>query len=194
VSEAADTSGVARRRLLMLAPLGVATAGGLAFLTMLNRMKVGKFDPHALDNPLVGKAMRPFDLPGIAGGQGFSNTDLMAAAASGPVMVNFFWSECIPCAEEADVLATLAQQGLPIWGIAWKDTAAGCSAFLKKYGNPYTRIGDDANGRVAIDWGIYGAPESFLVGKAGVIGWHIAGPLSPDNVVNDLEPALKAMT
>ncbi len=187
------TETIARRRLLMLAPLGVAAAGGVAFLAMLNRMKVGKFDPHALDNPRVGKPMPPFDLPGLAGAPGFSSKDVQAAAAHGPVLVNFYASWCIPCAEEADVVATLAQQGLPVWGIVYEDKAANTQKFLSQYGNPYARIATDSAGRVAIDWGVYGVPESFLIDRAGVIRWHIAGPLTSDNVTGDLEPALKAL-
>ncbi len=187
------TEAIARRRLLMLAPLAVAAAGGVAFLAMLNRMKVGKFDPHALDNPRIGKPMPPFDLPGMGTAQGFSSADIQAAAARGPVLVNFYASWCVPCAEEADVVATLAQQGLPVWGIAYEDKVEKSEKFLGQYGNPYARIANDAAGRVAIDWGVYGVPESFLIDRAGVIRWHIAGPLTPDNVTGDLEPALKAL-
>ena len=184
---------VMRRRLLMLAPLGLSAIVGVSFWEMLNRMSAGKFDPHAINNPLVGKPLPDFNLPGIAGGAGFSTQDLRAAAASRPVLVNFFWSSCIPCMQEADTLGALAAEGLPIWGVACKDEPARLAKFLDHYGNPFQKIADDRAGRVLIDWGVDGYPESFLVDRAGRVAWHIGGPLGDDNVRNDLRPALRAM-
>ncbi len=184
---------LARRQALMLAPLALAGAAGIAFWKMLDRMEQGKFDPHALDNPLVGKKVPDFNLPGMGPARGFSAADLIQAAAAKPVLVNFFWSPCIPCAEEADTLASIAQDGLPIWGFAYKDTADAVAKFLDRYGNPYARIADDAHGRVSIDWGVYGLPESFLIDHAGVIRWHYAGSLADGNVRGDLQAALRAV-
>ena len=182
-----------RRRLLMLAPLGLSAIIGVSFWEMLNRMNAGKFDPHAINNPLVGKPLPEFSLPGIAGGAGFSTADLRTAAAHRPVLVNFFWSSCIPCMQEADTLASLAADGLPIWGIACKDEPARLAKFLDRFGNPFQKIADDRAGRVLIDWGVDGYPESFLVDRAGLVRWHIGGPLSAENVRDDLRPALRAM-
>jgi cytochrome c biogenesis protein CcmG/thiol:disulfide interchange protein DsbE len=182
-----------RRQALMLAPLGVAAAAGVAFWKMLDRMGQGKFDPHALDNPLVGKPIPDFNLPGMGPAKGFSAADLRAAAATKPVLVNFFWSPCIPCAEEAETLAGLAAEGLPIWAFAYKDTAPAVAKFLDRFGNPYARIADDAAGRVSIDWGVYGLPESFLIGRDGIIRWHYAGSVGDGNVLAELHSALKAV-
>jgi cytochrome c biogenesis protein CcmG/thiol:disulfide interchange protein DsbE len=185
--------GFSRRRALMLLPLGAAGAVGFAFWKMLDRMEQGKFDPHALDNPLVGKSVPAFSLPGVGTAKGFSTADLKAAAVVRPVLVNFFWSSCIPCAEESDTLAALANDGVPIWGFAWKDKAPEVGKFLDRYGNPYARIADDATGRVSIDWGVYGFPESFLIDRAGIVRWHYAGPLADGPVMDDLRAALKAV-
>jgi cytochrome c biogenesis protein CcmG/thiol:disulfide interchange protein DsbE len=182
-----------RRRLLMLAPLGASAVIGVSFWEMLNRMSAGKFDPHAIDNPLVGRKLPEFELPGILDSKGFSTADLRAAAAEKPVLVNFFWSQCIPCMEEAETLAALTAEGIPIWGVACKDTQDGLAKFLARFGNPFQRIADDRAGRVLIDWGVDGFPESFLVDRAGIVRWHIGGPLTADNVRDDLRPALKAM-
>ena len=177
----------------MLAPLGLSAVIGVSFWKMLDRMSAGKFDPHAINNPLIGKALPNFALPGIAGGAGFSTLDLRAAATRQPVLVNFFWSSCIPCIQEADTLAALAAEGLPIWGVACKDEPARLTKFLDHYGNPFQKIADDRAGRVLIDWGVDGYPESFLIDRAGIVRWHIGGPLSDDSVRNELHPALRAM-
>jgi cytochrome c biogenesis protein CcmG/thiol:disulfide interchange protein DsbE len=182
-----------RRRALMLAPLGLSAIIGVSFWKMLDRMQAGKFDPHAINNPLVGKKLPEFALPGIAGGAGFSTADLRVAAARQPVLVNFFWSNCIPCMQEAETLGALAAEGLPIWGVACKDEPARLAKFLDKYGNPFQKIADDRAGRVLIDWGVDGYPESFLIDRAGKVAWHIGGPLGDDNVRNGLQPALRGM-
>jgi cytochrome c biogenesis protein CcmG/thiol:disulfide interchange protein DsbE len=194
VTETLDHPGLARRRLLMLAPLVGATAIGGAFMVMLNRMKTGAFDPHAIGDPLLGKPVPAFDLPGIGTNTGFSAADVRKAAATGPLLVNFSASWCISCVQEADLLGVLAQQGLTVWGITYKDTADKMAGFLRQYGNPYTRLADDASGRVGIDWGVSAVPESFLIDRTGRIFWHLAGPFSDENIRSQLEPALKAMT
>ncbi len=171
-------AGIARRRLLLLAPLGLVAAGGGAFWAMLNRMQEGRFDPHDIGNPMLGKAMPTFDLPGVAPSQGFSSKDVLAAAAKKPVLLNFFASWCIPCASEAEPLAALAAQGVQLWGIAYKDKPEKTSAFLEQYGNPYTHIAADSTGATFIDFGLYGVPENFLINSTGKIAWHLAGPVS----------------
>ena len=169
---------IARRRLLLLAPLGVAAAGGLAFWTMLSRMQDGRFDPHDIGNPMLGKKMPGFDLPGIGQTPGFSSRDVLAAAARKPVLLNFFASWCIPCAAEAEALSVLAGQGAQLWGIAYKDKPEKTRGFLDQYGNPYARIAADGTGATFIDFGLYGVPESFLIDAGGKIAWHLAGPVS----------------
>ena len=169
---------IARRRLLLLAPLGVAAAGGAAFWMMLDRMQTGRFDPHDIGNPMLGKPMPAFDLPGVGDAKGFSSKDVRAAAAIRPVVLNFFASWCIPCAAEAEALSVLAGQGAQLWGIAYKDKAKNTQDFLNQYGNPYARIAADATGATFIDFGLYGVPESFLVDASGKIVWHLAGPVS----------------
>jgi cytochrome c biogenesis protein CcmG, thiol:disulfide interchange protein DsbE len=186
-------SGIARRRVLMLAPLGVSAVLGLAFWRMLDRMQAGKFDPHAINNPLIGKKLPDFNLASGGDRPGFTSADLRAAAAQKPVLVNFFWSQCIPCMEEADIIGGLANEGIPVWGVACKDQPANLTKYLNRFGNPYQRIGDDRSGRVLIDWGVDGFPESFLVDRSGIVRWHIGGPLDANSVENNLRPALQAM-
>lgn len=180
-----------RRTLLYAAPLAVAAVAGAGFYTILRRMQTNDYDPHALPSPLIGKHPPAFTLPGLTGGPGFSNTDLLAPPR--PMIVNWFASWCIPCAQEAEMLGSVAAEGIPVWGIAYKDTPAKAAKFLDQYGNPYQKIADDRAGLVGIDWGIDGVPESFLIDRAGIVRWHIGGPLTDDTVRDDLRPALKAV-
>ena len=179
-----------RRRLLLLAPLAVAVVGGGAFALMLERMAEEKFDPHAVDAPIVGKPVPEFSLPGLGTERGFSSFDLRAEAHNAPVLLNFFASWCIPCASEADILGDLAKT-VAVWGITYEDKPDAAAAFLERYGNPYRRLATDRSGRTAIDFGVYGVPESFLVGADGSIRWHLAGPLD-EKSADRLRAALHA--
>jgi cytochrome c biogenesis protein CcmG/thiol:disulfide interchange protein DsbE len=175
------------RRALLLAPLGVALLGGGAFYAMLQRMEQGKFDPRGVPTMLMGKRVPPFSLPGQSG-PGFSDADL---ATGRPILVNFFASWCIPCVEEAAVLMDLKREGIPVWGIAYKDKEAAVAAFLSRHGNPYVRTARDEPGLVAIDWGLTGVPETYLIDTQGVVRWHLAGPLTPETVEQELKPLLR---
>jgi cytochrome c biogenesis protein CcmG/thiol:disulfide interchange protein DsbE len=179
-----------RRRLLLLAPFGVAAAGGVAFWAMLNGMKEGKFDPRGMPSALVGKPLPQFDLPGLAPHPGFASGDL--AALPGPVLVNFFASWCLPCVAEAPQLMALKRRGVSIWGIAYKDKPAASEAFLEQTGDPYARLAVDQPGRVAIDFGVYGVPETYLVDKHGVVRWRWAGGITDGVVAQELDPLLRA--
>jgi cytochrome c biogenesis protein CcmG/thiol:disulfide interchange protein DsbE len=173
-----------RRRLLLLAPFGATVVAGGAFIAMLNRATQGKFDVHEVPSQLMGKPVPPFALPGDPG---FASTDLTGRVT----FVNFFASWCEPCAEEAPVLDGLKQAGVPLYGIAYKDKPEPLAAYLAARGNPYVRIGHDDPGRVAIDWGITGVPETYLVDAHGIVRWRYVGPLTPEAVSAGLQPALK---
>ncbi len=182
-------AGLARRRVLLLAPLAAVAAGGAAFWAMLDRMRDGRFDPHDIGNPMLGQPVPTFDLPALAPSKGFSSQDLLAAARTKPVMLNFFASWCIPCAEEAEALSVLAGQGVQLWGIAYKDDPDKTRAFLDRYGNPYQRVATDATGGTFIDFGLYGVPENFVIDASGKIVWHVAGGVS-EGVIGRLAPTL----
>jgi cytochrome c biogenesis protein CcmG/thiol:disulfide interchange protein DsbE len=178
------------RRLLLLAPLGVAALGGAAFLTLLGRMKQGTYDPHTLPSMLIGKKLPHFDLPGGGPLTGLSSAEIEAVGK--PLLVNFFASWCIPCVEEAPQLMALKSQGVAIYGIAYKDRLDATGGFLAQNGNPYTRIGLDLPGRVAIDFGVYGVPETYLLDAGGIVRWRWAGALTDEVIAGTLMPMLKA--
>ena len=172
------------RRVLLLAPFAATVAAGAGFLAMLNRASEGQFDPHEVPSMLIGKRVPPFSLPGDPG---FSDKDLSGR----PILVNFFASWCVPCIEEAAMLMSLKQTGLPLYGIAYKDKPAATAAFLAEHGDPYARLAHDEPGRVAIDWGVTGVPESYLVDKDGIVRWRWVGPMTEGAVTGELQPMLR---
>ena len=180
------------RRVLLLAPLGVAVVAGAGFWTVLRRMKAGHFDPHDVPSQLIGRAPPAFEpLPPLGSGPGFGSADL--AAAGRPLLVNFFASWCVPCVIEHPVLMQLAQDGLPVWGVAYKDKPDAAAGFIERRGNPFARVAQDVPGRVAIEWGVYGVPESYLLDRQGVVRWRMAGPVTPSILAEQLRPLLRSL-
>jgi cytochrome c biogenesis protein CcmG, thiol:disulfide interchange protein DsbE len=177
-------------RLVYLLPLGLFAALALIFLSRL----VSGDDPEAIPSALVGKPAPAFDLPGL---EGLAVPGLKRADLDGKLtVVNVFASWCVPCRQEHPALSALAKDGrIRLVGIDYKDQPANAAAFLNELGNPYAAIGVDQRGRAAIDWGVYGVPETFLVGPDGIIRDKIIGPLRDDVVETRLKPAIaKALT
>lgn len=172
------------RRVLLLAPLGATLVAGAGFLAMLRREQDGTFDPRGVPSMLLGRHVPPFALPGDPG---FSEADL----AGQPILVNFFASWCVPCIEEAPVLMNLKRAGVALYGIAYKDKPPATAAFLAQRGNPYARIARDEPGRVAIDWGVTGVPETYLIDPHGVVRWRYVGPMTERTVSAELQPMLR---
>ncbi len=178
-----------RRQALLAAPFGVAALAGAGFWAMLRGMEHGTFDPRGVPSPVTGEKVPAFNLPAQPPGQGFASTDL---GHGKPILLNFFASWCVPCADEHPDLLALAKAGVPIWAIAYKDPVDKAAQFIQRHGNPYQRIARDEPGLVAIDFGLSGVPESFLVDGQGVIRWHWAGPLDQAIIENRLQPAWHA--
>jgi cytochrome c biogenesis protein CcmG, thiol:disulfide interchange protein DsbE len=107
-----------------------------------------------------------------------------------PKLVNFFASWCAPCRVEHPTLTALAVEGIPIYGVAYKDEAGDSLAFLDELGNPYDGATTDPQGRAAVDWGVYGVPETFILSGDGRIVDRIAGPVTPGGMEERLREAL----
>ncbi|BBC81610.1 MAG: DsbE family thiol:disulfide interchange protein [Acetobacter orientalis] len=176
-----------RRRVMMGVPLAGAAVLGVGFWKMLSGMQQGSFNPHDINAPVLNRPVPDFTLPDQTPGQGFATQDLKALTK--PILVNFFASWCIPCLAEMPTLMAL-KDDLELWGIAYKDRPENAAKFLQHSGNPFTRLGSDRDGRVGIEWGISGVPETFLIGPGGIIRWHSATPLEVETIRQTLIPLL----
>jgi cytochrome c biogenesis protein CcmG/thiol:disulfide interchange protein DsbE len=153
-------------------------------------------DPSRLPSALIGKPVPAFDLPSLdgllAGGApvpGFAARDL---AQGEPTIVNVFASWCLECQVEHPLLLALgAKPGVRLFGVDYKDDPASARRFLGRYGNPYSRVGADPSGRVAIDFGVYGVPETYVIAGDGTIAYRHVGPLTEQAVQDKILPLLK---
>jgi len=188
-----------RLRLVVLLPL--ALFAGLTAL-FLGRL-LGPSDHSVLPSVLIGHPAPPTSLPPVPGlvrGDGQPVPGLTTADFSGNVTVLNVWASwCIPCRDEAPVLMRLAEdKRIRLVGMNYKDSADNARRFLGRFGNPYAASGADANGRAGIEWGVYGVPENFIIGRDGKIAYKLVGPLSPENLqgrfMPEIEKALAAKT
>jgi cytochrome c biogenesis protein CcmG, thiol:disulfide interchange protein DsbE len=154
-----------------------------AGLAVLLYSGLGK-DTRYVPSPLVGKAAPGFDLPELRDPAQRVNS---SALKGKPYLLNVWGSWCVACAQEHPVLMRLAATGrLPIVGLNWKDERDAALAVLRRGGDPYAAIATDYEGSVAIDFGVYGAPESFLVDGNGTILYKHIGPLDWSSVEKEL--------
>ena len=161
----------------------------LIFWVYLEKIKSGQ-SIRDVPSAMIGKPVPSFELPGIEGiGDGFSSKVLKAKTT----LVNVWASWCQPCHLEHKYLMKLAQQGVWIYGINYKDTPQAASIFLTKLGNPYKSIGADLTGRVTIDWGVYGYPETFIIDKNGYIRYRHIGPIMNDDLTKKIIPMIKSL-
>ena len=175
-----DTAAPKRRPLLMALPLL-----GFAVVAALFWFKLGAGDPAKLPSALIGRPVPATALPALEGltANGAPVPGLDPALFMGRVsVVNVWASWCVPCHDEAPLFMTLAQdKRLQIVGINYKDGADNARRFLGRYGNPFGIVGVDGNGRASIDWGVYGVPETFVVGRDGRISYKLVGGVTAAN-------------
>lgn len=173
-------------RLLILIPIALFFALAGFFIVGLQR------DPSSHQSALIDKPLPEFSLPAPEGyDDGFSHADLEGQVA----LINVFASWCTPCAIEHPQLIRIAQaeDDLLLGGLNWKEKPGDGPAWLARLGDPYDFVGDDAKGRVAIDFGVTGAPETFFVDKQGRIRHRHIGPITPDIWERDLKPIVREL-
>lgn len=180
-----------RRRLLTAIPIAGAGVLGLGFWKMLGGMGSGSFDPHAINAPILDRPLPDFTLPGLPDqGEGFGAADLRAQTA--PVLLNFFASWCIPCVAEMPEMRRIAAR-IPLWGIAYKDKPENAARFVARDGSPFARVGLDQSGMAAIEWGVSGVPETFLILPGGKIAWHGTAEITEETFNLEIAPRMKAV-
>jgi cytochrome c biogenesis protein CcmG/thiol:disulfide interchange protein DsbE len=194
MSEPATSGSPGGRRWLVALPLiGFVALAGL----FLARLHGG--DPSKIPSALIGRAAPQTALPALEGlvNNGAAVPGLDPAVFKGKVsVVNVWASWCVPCHDEAPLLTALAKdKRLQVVGINYKDSPDNARRFLGRYGNPFSIVGVDGNGRASIEWGVYGVPETFVVGREGTIVYKMVGPVTPENIDSvlkaEIEKALK---
>jgi cytochrome c biogenesis protein CcmG/thiol:disulfide interchange protein DsbE len=192
-----QTTGASRRRRPWLMALPLVAFAALAALFWF---RLGSGDPSKIPSALIGRPAPQTTLPpleGLVAGNA-QVPGLDPAMLKGKVsVVNVWASWCVPCHDEAPLLTELAKdKRLQLVGINYKDAPDNARRFLGRYGNPYGIVGVDGNGRAAIEWGVYGVPETFVVGRDGTIVYKLVGPVTADNVESvlkvEIDKALKA--
>jgi cytochrome c biogenesis protein CcmG/thiol:disulfide interchange protein DsbE len=172
--------------------LPVVAFVGLAavFGFYLHQIGTGGKNIRDVPSALIDKPAPAFDLPPIEGrDNGFASADLEGKVS----LVNVFASWCAPCRVEHPILMKLAAEGIPIYGINYKDKPEDALRFLAELGDPYKRVGADGTGRTSIDWGVYGYPETFIVDRTGRIRYKHIGPIMPQHLAETIRPILESL-
>jgi len=148
-------------------------------------------DPSTIPSALIGQPVPQFTLPPVKGRTlGLSSADLTGEVS----LVNVFASWCVACRAEHPLLLRMkADAVVPIHGLDYKDAPDDAAKWLDTFGDPYTRTGADLNGRVAIDWGVYGVPETFVITKDGRIAYKQIGPFSPEVLEDTIFPLIRRL-
>jgi cytochrome c biogenesis protein CcmG/thiol:disulfide interchange protein DsbE len=179
-----------KRRWLMALPLVVFAA-----LALLFWFRLGDSDISRIPSALIGHAAPKTTLPALSGlvSDGKPVPGIDPATFEGKVsLVNVWASWCVPCHGEAPLLTELAKdRRVQFVGINYKDAPDNARRFLGRYGNPFGAVGVDDNGRASIEWGVYGVPETFVVGRNGTIVYKLVGAITPDNVDTVLKPEIE---
>jgi cytochrome c biogenesis protein CcmG, thiol:disulfide interchange protein DsbE len=179
-----------RRRIIVLLPLILFLA-----LAALFFFRLGSGDPSRIPSALIGRTVPQTELPGVAQLErdGKAVPGLTVADLKGAVtLLNVWASWCVPCHDEAPLLMQLAgDRRIRVVGINYKDQPDNARRFLGRYGNPFAAVGADQNGRASIEWGVYGVPETFLIGRDGRIAYKLVGPITPQNLGSVLKPEIE---
>jgi cytochrome c biogenesis protein CcmG/thiol:disulfide interchange protein DsbE len=190
MTASSESSARRRRSAFVFLPLVVFAA-----LAALFFYRLGAGDPSRLPSVLIGHPIPATDLPPLPGLErdgksvpGLTNTTFHGAVT----LVNVWASWCVPCHDEVPYLEQLSKdRRIQLVGINYKDAPDNARRFLNRYGNPFVATGRDEAGRTSIDWGVYGVPETFLVGRDGRIAYKLIGPITADNLARTLKPEIE---
>jgi cytochrome c biogenesis protein CcmG/thiol:disulfide interchange protein DsbE len=174
---------MAVKPLVLLPPAIFALLAGLFAAGMF------RDDPEALPSALEGQPAPPLVLTKLGPGEPFTDADLRSG---GVKLVNYWASWCAPCRIEHPVLMEIEASGIPVYGINYKDDPEKALGFLAELGDPYAAIGADASGRTALDWGVYGVPETYVIDASGTIRLRFAGPVTREIYEKRILPAIEA--
>lgn len=167
--------------LMILPPLLFAAMAGLFYFGMFRE------DPDALPSAVAGQSAPAVAVTPLGDAPPFDDATLRAP---GVKLVNFWASWCAPCRVEHPMLEKLASEGVQIYGVNYKDEPDKALAFLRDLGNPYAALGADASGRMALDWGLYGVPETFVIDGSGTVILRFAGPITSSILDSTIRPAM----
>ncbi|WP_156102919.1 DsbE family thiol:disulfide interchange protein [Thioclava atlantica] len=167
--------------LMLLPPLIFAALAGL-FIWGMSRE-----DPTQLPTAFAGKEAPPVQLDPLGESEPFTDADLRSG---GIKLVNFWASWCAPCRVEHPNLKALSEEGVAIYGVNYKDKPGKAQDFLLELGNPFAELGADPKGQMALNWGVYGVPETFVVDGKGKVLFRFAGPLTERVIASELRPLL----
>jgi cytochrome c biogenesis protein CcmG/thiol:disulfide interchange protein DsbE len=185
-----SASEIKRRKLVVYLPLALFMALAVLFL-----IRLGAGDISRIPSALIGRPAPATELPGVPGLErdgkpvpGLSSLRFKDAVT----VLNVWASWCVPCHDEAPLLVKLAADSrIRVVGINYKDQPDNARRFLGRYGNPFAENGVDANGRASIEWGVYGVPETFVIGRDGRIAYKLIGPITPRNLETVLKPEIE---
>ncbi|MEL7255996.1 MAG: DsbE family thiol:disulfide interchange protein [Pseudomonadota bacterium] len=169
---------------LMLAPPLLFAGLALMFFIGLQRD-----DPDALPSQMEGRAAPPVTVTELAGFEPFTDAQLREG---GVKILNYWASWCAPCRVEHPTLMQLAEEGVPVYGVNYKDEPGNAAGFLEELGDPYVAIGADASGRMALDWGVYGVPETYVIDGDGKVLLRFPGPVTQRVLTETIRPVLDA--
>ena len=180
------------KRAIYLVPLSV-------FLVMAVHFAIGLTkDPKIIPSALIDKLIPEFSLPPIDNGtpqgygKGFSSADFKAGGIS---VVNVFASWCLPCRAEHPFITKLSKMNVAkVYGLNFKDNPKSALRWLREFGDPYAAHGVDNDGRVSIDWGVYGIPETFIIDNSGTIRYKHVGPINGDILEDEILPVIKKLS
>ena len=181
----ATPGGRGRRRLMVMLP-------AVAFIGLAVLLYGGLFrDPRLLPSPLIGKPVPEFDLPAVQGrDQPLATADLRGDVS----LVNVFASWCVACRDEHPLLVQIKRVGLvPVHGLNYKDKPADADRWLNTFGDPYIRTGADIDGKVGIEWGVYGVPETFVIDRDGKIAYKHVGPITERDLRDTIMPLVEKL-